>query len=851
MEQLEARNLLAGDTVLFSLSDQVKTGEPVELVARVLPDSSTSLADHFGDILVDQKLVQITNPLGGIFANGKHYIYGSHNTEWERWEEDPLFPPTTVVGAYQTDQTITLLDSLLVADGVTDRTWGSAYSAAVLPDGSLVFVGESEGNWDPNDPSQYFFEPTYWYDATQPMTVELANSTSGQGRINDISDTGTIVGNEFEGLNSPYFGTIGDTQWERVPATNGIERTFGLGIYDVSRDGQFAIDADYATSESQAILKANETLGFDYFDRTHFTPIDVSSGLMFILSVETDDAGNAYFAGQGYADDGTIHVGFWDQDGNLVGDYSIGNLFDTDSQFAGFMDFAVVDGEVIAAVNISGDSMLVRMSDGDSVLVSDLVGTPVYFDGLLGGLFADEGKLGMLLMTVADANDTDTHGQQGEFELFTTVIATTGFNQTEYAFHFDYDGDGTTDEIVTANGSASANTSFDVPGIYMPTVEIYDGDQNLIGTESFELAVSPQWFVDIQLVHDNQTKAPGTVSTATSVSPEFTEWDAVAAEVWVTLNADVPTEGVDLHLSLYASADWLTDPTWLSTLGERATIVDVAGEVPYLSITIENIDLSAYQVGNRVLVGTMVFPVTTDDVVGMPVGDGGAYIEPSNQDGFQLYRAKIGDGNQDLDRKREIAASFLPMLYDSNDDGKVGIADFANFIALYGDLVNSENPETYLFDYNQDGRIGLADFVLLINYYGDKKATAPPSSQAARTINTTTLPVLETEPLSIASQLIAVEEQPEITSASPLYVVIDQSLSETEEDSSTPQTNSISQPTLNTFSAEPDISRFDAQAIDAILQEQAESELLIGDWDADEPCTEEADALLLVEEGLF
>ncbi|MFN3153357.1 hypothetical protein [Bremerella sp.] len=835
---------------MFSPTLQVKTGEPVELVARVLPESSTPLADHFGEILVNQELVQITNPLGGIFAGGKHYIYGSHNTEWDRWEEDPLIPPITVVGAYQTDQTITLLDSLLVADGVTDRTWGSAYSAAVLPDGSLVFVGESEGRWDPSDPSQYFFEPTYWYDATQPMTVELANSTSGQGRINDISDNGTIVGNEFEGLNSPYFGSIGNTLWERVPATNGIERTFGLGIYDVSRDGQFAIDADNATSETLAILQANDTLGFDYFDRTHFTPIDVSSGLMFILSVETDDAGNAYFAGQGYADDGTIHVGFWDQNGNLVGDYTVGNLFDLDSQFAGFMDFAVVDGEVIAAVNISGDSMLVRMSDGDSVLVSELVGAPVYFDGLLGGLFADEGKLGMLLMTVADANDTDTHGQQGEFELFTTVIATTGFNQTEYAFHFDYDGDGTTDEIVTANGSASANISFDLPGIYMPTVEIFDGNQNLVGTESFELAVSPQWFVDMQLVHDNQTKVPGTISTATSVSPEFTEWDAVAAEIWVTLNADVPTEGFDLHLSLHASADWLTDPTWLSTLGELATIVEVAGEVPYLSITIENIDLSAYQEGNRVLVGTMIFPVTTDDVVGMPVGDGGAYIEPSNQDGFQLYRAKIGDGNQDLDREREIAASFLPMLYDSNDDGKVGIADFASFIALYGDLVDSEHPETYLFDYNQDGRIGLADFVLLINYYGDKKATAPQPSQAARSISTPTQHVLETEPIPSAIRVQNTEDKPPSMSASPLTIVIDAALAEAEDDSTDSHVSTPSKPSTNAYRIVPNASRFHAQAIDAILQQQAETDLDFGDWDAeDQP--EAPDALLLAEEDLL
>lgn len=849
LETLEARNLLAADPVLFSLTPQVQTGDSVELVARVLPESATPLADHFGDILVDQEMVQLTSPLGGIFVDGKHYIYGSHNTQWELWEEDPLVIPQELVAAYQADETITLLDSLLVADGVTDRRWGSIYSAAVLPDGSLVFVGESEANWNPEDTSQYFYEPTYWYDPTSPQTVQFDSSTSGLGRINDISETGTIVGNEFDGLNSPYFGSVDDPQWERVPATNGVQRNLGLGILSVSRDGKFAIDADNATTDSQAILMYDEVLGFDYFNHSHFDPIDVSAGLSWILSAETDDAGNTYFAGQGYADDGAIHVAFWDQDGNLVGDYVVGNLLDPTSQFAGFSDFAVVDGQVIAAVNTSGDSMLVRMSDGDTVAVSDLVGTPVYFDGLLGGLYADEGKLGMLLLTVEDANDSDIHGLQGEFELFTTVIATTGFNANEYEFHFDYDGDGNTDEIVTEIGSAVENVTYDLPGIYMPTVTIYDSENNLVGTETLEVAVSPKWAVDIQLVQDDQTQDPGTVSSTTADAPEFTEWDNVNAEIWLTLNADVPTENFDLTFAMQASADWLTDPVWLSNLGENPMIVEVDGDMPYLLITVENIDLSTYVEGNRILIGTIIFPVTSSDAVGMPIGDGGAYFEPFNQDGFQLYQAKIGDGNQLLDRQRQISSSFLPMIYDSDDDGKVGLTDFANFISQFGQIVGIDDPEAYLYDYNQDGKVNLADFALFISEFGQKKDLGSQPVEPARTFSTPTLPPVEAEPLVVTASEIRLEGEPESSPVVPLELGFDSSLATSEESDSQPAEQSpLAEPTI---SAEPVLSSFDAQAIDAMLLEDEESEMLLGDWTAEEDGLEETDALLSAAEDLL
>src|SRR5690606_6497752 len=60
--------------------------------------------------------------------------------------------------------------------------------------------------------------------------------------------------------------------------------------------------------------------------------------------------------------------------------------------------------------------------------------------------------------------------------------------------------------------------------------------------------------------------------------------------------------------------------------------------------------------------------------------------------------------------------------YDINNDGRIGLADFTQFISSYGaSTLTSDNPLASALDFNNDGRVGLADFTFFIQNYGVAK----------------------------------------------------------------------------------------------------------------------------------
>jgi hypothetical protein len=111
-----------------------------------------------------------------------------------------------------------------------------------------------------------------------------------------------------------------------------------------------------------------------------------------------------------------------------------------------------------------------------------------------------------------------------------------------------------------------------------------------------------------------------------------------------------------------------------------------------------------------------------------------------------------------------------PVMYDADDDGKIGLSDFTQFIAVYGQPVNS--PQTYRFAYDKSGTIGLGDFVLLIQNYGQQRGQL-----ASRTYHSNFPdgflagePMMEGEPMMGGDSLLEGEPVYMVTmEASPTY----------------------------------------------------------------------------------
>lgn len=248
----------------------------------------------------------------------------------------------------------------------------------------------------------------------------------------------------------------------------------------------------------------------------------------------------------------------------------------------------------------------------------------------------------------------------------------------------------------------------------------------------------------------DQLRSVGTSGIAAAPAPTtFHEWEDVGGELWIQLDDDVPEGPFDLYVEMSFPLEWF-HPVEFTTM-DGATLQ--ANATTGLSRTIqrlnfEHLDLSGFEAGTRVLIATIIFPIDYENLVGLPV-DSAAYPMPI-QDGFQLDRVEVDALGRSMHIVPEAPANVTPVVYDSNDDGQVGLRDFSDFVAAFG-ASTAQRPEFTLFDYNRDGRVGLADFSLFVQHFGFHKPTANeiemPGLMPTPAVATPT-PLVEGEPLS-------------------------------------------------------------------------------------------------------
>lgn len=266
-----------------------------------------------------------------------------------------------------------------------------------------------------------------------------------------------------------------------------------------------------------------------------------------------------------------------------------------------------------------------------------------------------------------------------------------------------------------------------------------------IGSELFKFPIPHvSTFVDLHLSDD----ASGTLGLVQPIAGgvTFSEWDTPVGQLWVTIGEDTSEVPFDLTVSIDLQPTWFGDPSVISYLGtEKAESIDQADGVRTYTLTISEIDLSSFELGDRVLVANVDFPLDPNNTTGVPMDGEGSYPAPTSEHGVTLVSAVNASTADPFDVLPQVSGQFLPMVYDANDDGKVGLSDFAAFIKNYGKLADANYPQAYRFDFNQDGRVGIADFALFISHYGDRKF--PSAAQASQTL------VMESEPIARSSSL--------------------------------------------------------------------------------------------------
>lgn len=309
----------------------------------------------------------------------------------------------------------------------------------------------------------------------------------------------------------------------------------------------------------------------------------------------------------------------------------------------------------------------------------------------------------------------------------------------------------------------------------------------------------------------------GTVGMVAGDSPGthaiFHEWEDVVGELWLTIDTEVPSFPFDFTFQLSSTDSHLADPQLVSHLGTGSQWqTDVVGEARVTTGTLHGLNLSGYEVGDRVLIATLLYPQDLDNLVGISADLPGDYAQPIAAPGVEFLSASI-DGELDVAVTPEIGGRFVPVIYDTDDNGRIGLSDFLQFIGQYGREPSPEFPEAYRFDFDRNGRVGLSDFLLFITNYGASKGS--PAKINMPFMVGLSVPIegeptgLEGEPIPYTPTLLEGEPDP----ISPLPETPTTALLEW----------SVETTTLNTQETSPSTTppAFDPRLLDAIWQDES------------------------------
>ncbi len=268
-----------------------------------------------------------------------------------------------------------------------------------------------------------------------------------------------------------------------------------------------------------------------------------------------------------------------------------------------------------------------------------------------------------------------------------------------------------------ASDSGTALTNFQftpsVAGAYRIVLTVTDGDGK---THTVQQSINVTTSSVLELKFENNLGTAGEVDNSGS-SPQatFNEWQDATAELWITIAGDIPAAPFDLTFQFASTSSWFIDPVLLDSVGDGATWSTESGTT---TATLQNVDLTEHQPGDRVLLATIQFPKNAEDVVGVPMNASGQYPTASTDHGVELLSGGVDGTEQAFSTMEDVTGRFIPVVYDLNDDGKVSLADFGLFVQAFNLTPSEQFPHAYGSDFNLSGHVSLPDFGLFVIHFG-------------------------------------------------------------------------------------------------------------------------------------
>ncbi len=366
-------------------------------------------------------------------------------------------------------------------------------------------------------------------------------------------------------------------------------------------------------------------------------------------------------------------------------------------------------------------------------------------------------------------------------------------------------------------------------GNYEIRLEVTDeeGAQG-VATRTVEIGTPSQ--VSLNFAENGESPTGTVDGNSSTTNPEFHEWQDVPLQIWMTVDHDVVDARFDFDWQILASNPLFGEVQAVTQLGRRTSWTVTPGEGGWIiSGNHSDLDLSAYQLGDRVLLATIWLPRNLEDLPGISMEQRGSYASSISLDGIELRQAQLSKGSEhDFEIIAGNQASIAPVIYDADDDGRVALSDFSGFVQNFGKFVNSENSDAFRYDYDRNGQVSLSDFTYFVQYFGYRKdigvaninmpylTTHPVASEAMS---------LEGEPLAIvpaevhlSSESTTLASSPRWTATGELYLPsrsIPQSFSQGGNTTSSVVRQSVSTPVV------PASPREDYRLIDVAFQDEA------------------------------
>lgn len=199
------------------------------------------------------------------------------------------------------------------------------------------------------------------------------------------------------------------------------------------------------------------------------------------------------------------------------------------------------------------------------------------------------------------------------------------------------------------------------------------------------------------------------------------EWDRFAVEIWVHGDGASPVDVQDLSLDLTYRTD-LTSATGIefgkSFEGPGSFAIDDArGKIQQLHGSTSGVSLDADQ---RVLFARIFFqavPQNGDNVrLDHQTGSVGPYSLELQAENLAALNAAADVG---IAQSTMPDLGIFPVIYDLNDDQRIGMSDFSDFVTVFGQTV--ENPGdglAWFADFDKSQVVGLSDFSYLVQNFG-------------------------------------------------------------------------------------------------------------------------------------